>query len=87
MNKYHYQCKTCNYSFNEGKLWKDNNGGEYERCPNCGCWHYYLTNLSIIKTDAGLSYIDYSSPDLGRTMFSSYNTNDVRLVFNRLCNS
>ena len=85
MTNSHYQCHTCKKEFDISKTETNGYGQEYEVCPQCLSWNYYLTNLSIIKFDDMYS-VDYSSPSVGMTLFMSKNELEVRKVYNRLRN-
>ena len=86
MSKFKYYCVHCRHHFDRGKIITGSDGKEYERCPNCGSWNYGLTNLVLIKLDNGLYTVNYESPSLGMTLFSSYDESEIRRVKNRFWN-
>ena len=87
MKKHHYQCKTCCHMFDTAKIITGRNGSKYERCPSCGSWNYYLTNLSVITTDDdSVHLVEYKSPSLYMTLFKSLDRTKARRVYNRIIN-
>jgi DNA-directed RNA polymerase subunit RPC12/RpoP len=85
VNKFKYHCETCKHDFDTGKMITAD-GKQYERCPLCGSWNYGITNLSVVKLDNGLYTVDYDSPSIGITIFSSYDESEAIRVKNRLHN-
>jgi hypothetical protein len=87
MKEHHYQCKTCRCTFDFSIKTTDGNGREHECCPNCGSWNYHLTNLSVISTDDNDVYlVDYSSPGMGMTLYSTPDKAEAYRVYNRMLN-
>jgi len=64
----------------------DGNKQEYERCPLCESWNFHLTNIFLNKTDDGVYLVEYVSPSLGLTLFSSEDNAEAQRVLNRMLN-
>ena len=86
MEKHHYQCKTCYHTFDIGKVRVDDDGRECQRCLFCESWNYHLTNLSVTFVENSIYRVEYVSPTLGITLFSSKDSTEVYRVFYRMQN-
>jgi hypothetical protein len=64
---------------------KDGDDSKHECCPYCESWNYFITNLSIRPAN-GMFFVEYSSPELGMTLFTSKDSTETWRVLNRMMN-